>query len=212
MEQIGDRLKLLVSARTDDRLRYVQLETITGISADRWKNFWFGRKKADAEMIEAVSKAWPETAFWLACGASDVQFGHIAGSSENTFPEAPLRQTMPATVEYLRASVRARDCAQALVDRINAEKGDAESALNVGKVPRMALSAWDEGKMFPDAVEELKARLQELHDRRRARKQEVGLRPELEAIVNLIQFNYDEDVLLKLVEEYKAQAKREIMW
>ncbi|WP_139133208.1 hypothetical protein [Pandoraea sp. ISTKB] len=211
MEQIGDRLKLLISARTDDRLRYVQLETVTGISADRWKNFWFGRKRADAEMIEAASKAWPETAFWLACGATDVQFGHIAGNSENTFPEAPLKQSMPATAEYLRASVRARDCAQSLVNRINDERGGTAPALSLGNVPRVALSSWTDGELFPDAVEDLKARLQELQDRRRARKQEVGLRPELESIVSTIEYDYDEAKLIRQVGEYRKKIAQELI-
>ncbi|MEK6368044.1 MAG: hypothetical protein V4803_16600 [Burkholderia gladioli] len=205
MEHIGDRLKMLIATRTDDRLRYVQLENTTGISADRWKNFWFGRKKADAEMIEAVSKAWPENAFWLACGSTDCKFGHVAPMPALAFPEN-TNSAKPASAEYFRALVRAKDCALAIVERLNERTGaDADEKLTVGKVPRIGLGAWDKGKQEPELVSELQRSLEEVHERGGARRYEVGQSPQIEAILDVIRYNYDEAALLRLVHEYREQ-------
>jgi hypothetical protein len=209
MEKIGDRLKQLIAAKTDDRLRYVQLESTTGISADLWKNFWFGRKKADADMIEAASKAWPEHALWLASGITDVQFGHVAGIPDATFPEAHPRQSMPASSEYFRASVRARDVACACVDALNAGE-NREKSFTVKDVWRVAISTWPEGKEIPDLANELRDRMHELSDRRNARKPEVGLDSDLVAIINTIQYDYDEKKLLDLIGEYKQRQMERI--
>jgi len=209
MEKIGDRLKQLIAAKTDDRLRYVQLESTTGISADLWKNFWFGRKKADADMIEAASKAWPENALWLASGITDVQFGHVAGLPDATFPETHPRQSMPASSEYFRASVRARDAACACVDALNADENRDKPA-TVKDVWRVGISTWPEGKVIPTLADELRDRMHELNDRRAARKPEVGLNSDLMAIINTIQYDYDERKLLDQIGEYKRRQMERI--
>lgn len=205
MEKIGDRLRQLIAAKTDSRLRYVQLESTTEISADLWKNFWFGRKKADAEMIEAASKAWPEHAFWLATGITDVQFGHVAAVSENTFPEAHPRQTYPASSEYFRASVRAREAAFACIDALNANTTRTEQvALNA--VPRAAIATWTHAAEIPELTSELKERMYELGDRKNARKSEVGLPSELLAIVRAIEYDYDEASVIAQIQDYKQRS------
>jgi hypothetical protein len=208
MSQIGQRLKQLIAHRTDDRIRYVQLESLTGVSAERWKNFWFGRKKADAEMIEAASKAWPENAFWLASGITDVEFGHVAGDPADTFPEAPRRQGMPASVEFFRASIRARACA--VQCKVELESAGDSGINDLASIPRIAIGAWKKGKDIPQLAQELRERMYELDDRRNARKQEVGLRPELAAILDTIQFNFDPDKLLRQVADYKRRRGDEL--
>jgi hypothetical protein len=208
MEKIGDRLKQLIAVKTDDRLRYVQLESKTGVSADLWKNFWFGRKKADADMIEAASKVWPEHALWLASGITDVQYGHIAGTPEATFPETHPQQSMPASSEYFRASVKAREAANACVDALNAD-ATIDKPYAIGSMWRTAISTWPEGKKIPALADELRDRMNELHDRLNARKPEVGLDSVLEAIVNNIKYDYNEKKLLDQVDEYK---RRRIEW
>ena len=208
MEKIGDRLKQLIAAKTDDRLRYVQLESATGISADLWKNFWFGRKKADADMIEAASKTWPENAFWLATGVTDAQFGHISGIPEATFPELNPRQGMPASSEYFRASVRARAAALECIDALNANAKDG-AVVSLKDIPRVALSSWPAGKEVPELANELQDRMYELHDRKNARKPEVGLDADLEAIVDAIKHNYEEKSVVAQINLYKKrQAER----
>ncbi|WP_186165182.1 hypothetical protein [Burkholderia gladioli] len=209
MEKIGDRLKQLIAAKTDDRLRYVQLESATGISADLWKNFWFGRKKADAEMIEAASKTWPENAFWLATGITDTQFGHVATIPDATYPELNPRQSMPASSEYFRASVRARAAAFECIDALNANAQDGR-LVSLKDVPRIALSAWPLGKDIPELTNELQDRMYELQDRKSARKPEVGLDAELEAIVDAIKHNYEEKAVVSQINAYKKRQSERL--
>jgi len=209
MEKIGDRLKQLIAVKTDDRLRYVQLESTTGISADLWKNFWFGRKKADADMIEAASKTWPEHALWLASGITDVQFGHVAGLSESTFPEAHPRQGMPASGEYFRASVRARDAAYACVDALNANE-KREELVTMKDLWRVGISNWPHTKEIPELASELRERMYELEDRRNARRSEVGMDSDLAAIIHTIRYDYDERKLLDQVKAFKSREIEQI--
>ena len=56
---IDDRMRLLIAATIPGRMRYVELEAATEISADTWKNFWFKRRKADALMVERLGRARP---------------------------------------------------------------------------------------------------------------------------------------------------------
>ncbi|WP_146123133.1 hypothetical protein [Burkholderia multivorans] len=76
MGNIDERIRQLISAKTDDSRRYKQLEEATGIPAATWKNFWFARKRPDADMVERLSLAWPAYAFWLATGLPDLAYGH----------------------------------------------------------------------------------------------------------------------------------------
>lgn len=76
MKSIDERLRCLIEVVTENKHRDKKLEERTGIGADTWKNFWFGRKSADGKMIECVSKAWPQYAFWLATGLDDEDYGH----------------------------------------------------------------------------------------------------------------------------------------
>ena len=204
MEKLGDRLRQLVAAKTDDRLRYVQMESTTGISADLWKNFWFARKKADAEMIEAVSRAWPEHALWLATGITDVQFGHLAAVPEATYPEGKPKQGMPASAEYLRASLRARDAAFECLDALNSRE-DREQPLTINNVQRVLLDKWPHRKDVPELTDALREKMHEFHDRANARIPEVGLEPNLAVIVNMIRYDYNEAKILELLRVYQNE-------
>lgn len=82
---IRERMKLAIAAKTRDRTRYVQLKEVTGISGDIWKNFWFDRREPDALMLEALARAWPDYAFWLVTGATNVGSGHLCPSAAFCF-------------------------------------------------------------------------------------------------------------------------------
>lgn len=75
---IDVRLKVLIEALLPSRNRYKTLESFSSISCDIWKNYWFDRRKPDAEMIGSVAAHWPQHAFWLATGKVDVEHGHTA--------------------------------------------------------------------------------------------------------------------------------------
>lgn len=88
---IDDRLWLLLKAGVAERHTWKALwdwlGSHTAVSAGRWRNFYSGHQKAAAEMIEAAAKIWPQHAFWLATGISDVANGHVAPSTAFCFPE-----------------------------------------------------------------------------------------------------------------------------
>lgn len=84
---ITDRLLEIVEAETDPRNRFKILEEETGIAKNSWTAVWHRRQRPTAEMIEAIAKRWPDYAFWLACGDTEPERGHIAPpSTESTFP------------------------------------------------------------------------------------------------------------------------------
>lgn len=59
----------------------------TGIPAQRWRNVMSGRQKATIAMVEALAKRWPQYAFWLTTGITDVANGHRAPVNAVTYPE-----------------------------------------------------------------------------------------------------------------------------
>lgn len=79
---IAVRLKALIDCRTDKRGKFAQLEEITGIGAETWKSFYYGRQRPNPDMIEAAAVTWPEAAFWLATGIEDAFHGHIDPTRE----------------------------------------------------------------------------------------------------------------------------------
>lgn len=102
---IDDRVRLLIAATIPDRMRYIELEAATGISADTWKNFWFKRRKADGEMIEKVCRAHPEYAFWLATGATNVTDGHVCPPNAECIE--PQRVPLQTAINVLYKAVAA---------------------------------------------------------------------------------------------------------
>lgn len=81
--KISERLKALIECRTDKRGKFAQLEEATGITAESWKSFYYGRQRPNPDMIEAAARTWPESAFWLATGIEDLHHGHIDPTREH---------------------------------------------------------------------------------------------------------------------------------
>lgn len=102
-ETLAERMKLVVETRTDRRGKFAQLEELTGIAADSWKSFYYGRQRPNPDMIEAVCQAWPEHALWLTTGVTDSAHGQIgvtdAYSTEINIAERPEQVSC---IEYLR--------------------------------------------------------------------------------------------------------------
>jgi hypothetical protein len=73
---IGSRLRLLLVAKTPEKKRYEELEKLTTISSATWRTWWRRSTYPSGAMIEAAAKVWPEHAFWLASGLTDVEAGH----------------------------------------------------------------------------------------------------------------------------------------
>lgn len=76
--ELRDRLKAVLRAGMPARGFFRSLEEASGISVDSWKALAYDRQKPSAEMLGFAFARWPETAFWLATGIADEQFGHVA--------------------------------------------------------------------------------------------------------------------------------------
>ncbi|MFZ6774565.1 hypothetical protein ACO0LB_17820 [Undibacterium sp. SXout7W] len=90
----SQRMRLILSLEAPIRGASRWLEVRTAISKKTWQSF-FTRENAapSAEMIESISRLFPEYAFWLASGLTDQTYGHTCPRSENTsqcFPEVQL--------------------------------------------------------------------------------------------------------------------------
>ncbi|BEV17560.1 hypothetical protein HBDW_43480 [Herbaspirillum sp. DW155] len=82
-DKLSDRMKLLIDVQTDKRGKFGQLEAMTGIPADNWKSFYYGRQRPNPDMIEAVGTAWPQYAVWLVTGQDVPELGLLRPDSKD---------------------------------------------------------------------------------------------------------------------------------
>ncbi|QYG05078.1 hypothetical protein [Janthinobacterium sp. PAMC25594] len=118
---IADRLKVIIDSKTDKRGKFAQLESITPITAENWKSFYYGRQRPNADMIEAIARAWPQYALWLATGYVDPAYGHSA-PSDHGFPKKSMDQSN--TAAYFKEVENYRREALALAARWYKESFD----------------------------------------------------------------------------------------
>lgn len=78
VSSLTDRLQAVIEFTTNDHRRWKTLEDLSGIAANSWMQMARGKQRPTAEMTEAVSKAHPEFAFWIATGLTDREHGHTA--------------------------------------------------------------------------------------------------------------------------------------
>ncbi|WP_156952592.1 hypothetical protein [Microvirgula aerodenitrificans] len=113
MDTINDRMLLIINEKTSERRRWKELEELSGIAATTWQNFARERQRAMGEMIEAISRAWPQHAFWLATGLTDPDYGHVAPTVDSGYPTpgAPLETSS----RYFKDAIEAREVAREYV-------------------------------------------------------------------------------------------------
>lgn len=63
------------------------LGNVTNIPSQSWRSAYNRRQKPTLQMMEAVSRIWPQYAFWLMTGITDATNGHLAPDTALTFPE-----------------------------------------------------------------------------------------------------------------------------
>lgn len=73
---LNKRLIEIVDTVTDAAKRWREMEDVTGIPRKRWQNVSRGVQRATEEMIEAIGEHWPQYAYWLVTGRSDIANGH----------------------------------------------------------------------------------------------------------------------------------------
>ena len=93
-DSISTRLKLVIYCNTKEKRRFPQLETLTGIPQATWRSWWKHGVVPSGALVEAVAKQWPEFAYWLVTGMTDIDCGHkmpdlhpIAQGYINNWPE-----------------------------------------------------------------------------------------------------------------------------
>jgi hypothetical protein len=109
MQTLSKRMMSVVHEKTTEYRRFKQLEDATGIPADNWKNWLYGRQRPTAEMIEAVGRTWPEYSFWIISGISDPKHGHVAPDKEG-FPTPGKRKEN--TVTLFKALIEMKSAAE----------------------------------------------------------------------------------------------------
>lgn len=105
-DNINDRMRLVIEAHVPraktgpNSDRYVargfwtELARATDVNSGRWRSFFCGHQQATHQMIEGIAKRWPEHAFWIATGLTDVDAGHKAPAGI----EAPAIRRRTVTV------------------------------------------------------------------------------------------------------------------
>jgi hypothetical protein len=73
---ISVRLKLVIIEKTEVKRRFPVLASITNIPEETWRSWWRIGKIPKADLVEAICKNWPEYAYWVATGMTDIDCGH----------------------------------------------------------------------------------------------------------------------------------------
>lgn len=102
---LAERARFVIATKTPDRGRFRALADASGISADTWKSFWYGRQRATEEMLSYVCCEWPEMAFWVATGLTDLRHGHVSPPHVGQVEPYPMR-SMPKTAEYFKVALK----------------------------------------------------------------------------------------------------------
>jgi hypothetical protein len=73
---ISVRLKLVILEKTEIKRRFPVLESLTKIPEETWRSWWRTGKVPKADLVEAACRIWPEYAYWVATGMTDIECGH----------------------------------------------------------------------------------------------------------------------------------------
>ncbi|MGJ7490034.1 hypothetical protein [Variovorax sp. ZT4R33] len=69
-------MKLVIYSEIGEKRRFPQLENLTGVPLNTWRSWWRNGTNPSGALAEAVAKQWPQYAFWLATGLTDIACGH----------------------------------------------------------------------------------------------------------------------------------------
>lgn len=145
---LEDRVILLLQHLSDrvpglaGRGFWERLSEQTGIPSQRWRSVLARRQKATPVMIEKLAKRWPQYAFWLVTGITDVANGHRAPINAVTFPER-LQADDGVSAAYFRACL-------ALAAKLYEEAGvdlDNDEARMEASTRTLQLAHYDGGPM-----------------------------------------------------------------
>ena len=63
--EVSERLRTFVEKRFQTRGRFTLLESVSGIKANKWKNFYYGKQLASQELLQFWFKKFPDTQNWI---------------------------------------------------------------------------------------------------------------------------------------------------
>lgn len=131
MDTISKRFCELIELNTSPNRKYKFLEEQSGIKALNWRNAFNGGQRPTAEMLQVVARLWPEYAFWLITGITDIANGH---SSPHGAVYENHHLPRPNAVEYFK--YRAKLASE--IEKINEErKGKGFEKLDVMYRPKL---------------------------------------------------------------------------
>jgi hypothetical protein len=73
-KDVSSRLRGLIGERFQTRGRFSALELASGISASKWKNFYYGKQEATQALLQFWCQKFPESENWLLKGAWGAEF------------------------------------------------------------------------------------------------------------------------------------------
>lgn len=100
---LRDRLVALICARVPEKGRFRTLAAKSQLTEDAWRGMWYDRQRASVFMIEFAAREWPECAFWLATGITDLRHGHVAPAGVDQFPEDGISERVRAGAVFRQA-------------------------------------------------------------------------------------------------------------
>lgn len=89
---LSERLRTLIENRFGDRGRFRLLEEASGIGLSKWKNFFYRKQEATAELVDFWTLKFPEDEIWLRTGVESPEIDGFPFSAEP--PRTWLGQTI----------------------------------------------------------------------------------------------------------------------
>jgi hypothetical protein len=86
---VQDRLCAIIDAETSATRRWKELEDMSQISRHSWQKTYAGDQRPTVQMLECVTATWPQYAFWLMTGITDIPGGHICPTGQDPWPSTP---------------------------------------------------------------------------------------------------------------------------
>lgn len=73
-KEVSSRLRDLIGERFQTRGRFSALELASGITASKWKNFYYGKQEATQALLKFWCQKFPESENWLLKGSWGAEF------------------------------------------------------------------------------------------------------------------------------------------
>lgn len=93
--EIDNRARKLIEDQLGDRGRFTALESMSGISVNQWKNFFYGKQSLNDQMLAFLRKKYPDEEQWLLTG--------LPSPDQKSFP---FLAPVPKATDYMTVGAR----------------------------------------------------------------------------------------------------------